>query len=97
VLTGTQVTDDGLELGAEFPELRKRLLDSTRISDEGIRRLGGLKKPTYLELRNTLVSDAAAPDLMKFTTLKTLNLSPSRMSGGKVAEVLKALRIYPYQ
>ena len=64
-LRGTLVTDDGLAVVEFFPDLELLDLHALPITNDGLDHLRGLHRLTYLDIRNTRVSEAARRRLQR--------------------------------
>ena len=82
-LEGTSITGAGLIAFAKMQELEELYLDETRIDDEGLARLRGLKKLRHLSLLDCLsVTEAGLAHLTSLDNLKCLVLSEDRQFWG---------------
>jgi mono/diheme cytochrome c family protein len=73
-LSGTAVTDEGLQALKAFTNLTRLRLDRTGISDAGLTHLAGLERLEYLNLHSTAVSDTGIARLESLPALRSLYL-----------------------
>jgi hypothetical protein len=71
-LGGTSVTDAGLAALGPMHRLRRLHLDESRVTDDGLARLSGLKEIEYLNLRGTSVTDRGLAALRALPRLRAL-------------------------
>ena len=90
-LTGTPVTDAGLEHLRGLTQLRFLSLDSTPVTDAGLEHLRGLTQLQGLYLSSTRVTDAGLAHLRGLTQLEVLYLISTRVTDAGVNELKKAL------
>lgn len=64
-LSGTAVSDAGIEYLLQLPQLRELSLDRTQITDAGLKKLTRLKQLKSLDLSDTQVSAEAVAELRK--------------------------------
>ena len=81
-LTGTQITDNGIDSLSQLTDLIKLSLSGTRVSDKGIKSLGQLKSLRMLNLFDTDLTDEGIKNLAHITSLTELLLG-----GPKVTEM----------
>jgi hypothetical protein len=74
-LSGTNVSDDGMEAVASLRKLRFLQLDGSCVGDMGVSRLRELSQLEVLGLFETGISDVAADDLASLTNLRRLRLT----------------------
>lgn len=80
ILTGTDVTSDGLRELQHLPELRQVSLNGTRICDRGLHDLATLKNLDSLFLDRTKITDAGLRSLADATNLQNLSLSETAVT-----------------
>ena len=73
-LSGTRVTDAGLETLARMPNLTRLSLGNTTVGDAGLKHLAGLTRLEYLNLYGTRVSDAGLSALRALVGLRVVYL-----------------------
>lgn len=73
-LSGTAVTDAGLEVLAGMPHLTRLSLRETAVTDAGLRHLAGLQYLSHLNLYGTSVTDAGLDHLAQLPGLRALYL-----------------------
>ena len=73
-LSGTRVSDAGMNVVAEMRNLTRLDLSKTAVTDAGTRRLSGLKRLEYLNLRGTRVSDSTLAAMKQIPSLRSLYL-----------------------
>jgi Leucine-rich repeat (LRR) protein len=74
-LSGSSVTDEGLEVLAKMPKLRWLALNLTSISDDGLAWLKDIKSLERLRLHSTRITDAGLKQFKSLSNLKVLDLS----------------------
>ena len=79
-LTGTQISDVGLEPLERLTQLRTLMLGNTQITDAGLQHLKQLSQLEYLGLHETHVTDAALVHLKGLTSLGWLNLHNTQVT-----------------
>lgn len=94
-MSGTKVTDSGLEQLKDFLNLRELKLRGTNISDEGLRHLAALKELRSLELENTQIMGPGLGHLKSLPKLESLDLSKTKLtdSGLEHARGLKQIKV----
>jgi hypothetical protein len=90
-LSGSEVTDDGLQCLTRLPELRKLNLADTAVTDAGLRPLAGLPRLEELDLSGTAVGDAGLDHLTALVGLRRLHLGSTRVSAAAVERLRAAL------
>jgi len=90
-LSGTQIDDRGLVYVKDWRSLRVLSLRNTQISDDGLRRLGGLTELDFLDLSWTQVTDAGLGSLHNLRSLKKLGLLSSQVTWDGAARLQEAL------
>lgn len=73
-LGNTQVTDDGIQVIADMPNLARLYLQNTSVGDECLAAMSDLKKLEYLNLYGTQVTDEGLEHLLGCDALETLYL-----------------------
>jgi hypothetical protein len=89
-LTGTEVTDAGLEHLKGLTTLQMLDLSGTEVTDAGLEHLKGLAKLRTLDLAVTKVTDAGLVHLKGLTELQSLDVGGTRVTGAGL-EHLKGL------
>ncbi len=79
-LSGTRVTDAGLQQVAAMPNLKRLHLERTAITDAGLGKLSGLASLEYLNLYGTGISDAGVAKLETLPKLKHLFLWATKVT-----------------
>jgi len=90
-LARTQVSDGGLALLAEMPNLRKLHLENTGIGDAGLVHLAGLKDLEYLNLYGTQVSNAGLAHLAGLEKLRAIYVWQTGVDDGGAAQIKGAI------
>ena len=90
-LAGTGVTDAGLAILGEMPNLTRLHLDRTRAGDATAARSAALSQLEYLNLYGTQVSDAGLARLAGLTRLRSLYVWQSRVTPGAVERLQASL------
>lgn len=65
--------------------------ESSKITDDGLQHLSGLRRLRVLWLFGTNVSDAGLPKLQELTALQELNLQHTQVTDAGVAKLQQAL------
>ncbi|MBI3864937.1 MAG: hypothetical protein HY290_23930, partial [Planctomycetia bacterium] len=82
ILEDLTITDDALDVLAEFPELKLLSLSGSRkLTDDGMRRLARLTKLESLYVGYAQITDAGLESLDALTNLKELRAQQLNMSG----------------
>jgi Leucine rich repeat len=89
-LTGSSVTNWGLEKLAGLMRLKRLTLEGTVITDAGLEHIKGLTELSELDLNKTLITDGGMEHLKGLTQLEWLNLDNTRVSSAGL-ECLKGL------
>ncbi len=94
VLTGTNVTDEGLAYLRQMPRLKDLGLTGTQITDAGCRDLAQMATLRDLSLSNTGITDIGLEHVSTLTNLHTLNLSKTAITdrGLKLLQKLDRLQ-----
>jgi len=71
--------------------LERLHLDGTQVTDEGLRRLGRLRRLTYLNLRGTAVTDAGIAALRGMPRLRSLYVWQTAVTPAAVEELGRQL------
>jgi len=79
-LSGTQITDVGLEHLKGLTNLKRLFLYRTQVTDAGLDRLKGLTSLEVLYLIDTLISDSGLEHLKGMTNLKQLMLGDTQVT-----------------
>jgi hypothetical protein len=79
-LTGTQVTDVGLEHLKGVPWLRTIKLNCTRITDAGLEHLEGLTQLRWLDLSRTRATDVGLEHLKDLSQLQSWHVGDTRVA-----------------
>ena len=87
VLTGAQISSDGIKHLAELKHLEELDLASTSVSDTGLESLKGLNRLRSLVLDRTTVTDAGLEHLCSLTGLTRLSLVNSSISDTGLAQL----------
>jgi hypothetical protein len=83
-LTGTKVTDAGLETLADFPRLKALFLGDTSITDAGLKRLEGLSSLELLSLSLSKVTENGVGQLqLELPHTKILHIQRPRQTQGE--------------
>jgi len=90
-LSGTQVSDAGLEQLRGLMNLRQLDLDDTQITGAGLKHLHGLTNLHWLMLEDTQISDAGLEHLKELKTLTLLLLSNTQFTEVGVKRLQKSL------
>jgi hypothetical protein len=87
-LARTAVTGVGLR---DYPKLAFLDLEATRLGDAGLRELGELKGLRVLNLSHCNITDAGLESLKGLTSLRTLTLWSTAVTGPRVVELTRVL------
>jgi hypothetical protein len=79
-LSVNKIGDTEANAIGKMSHLRELWLNSTSLSDNGVKSLSGLEKLEVLDLGDTNVSDASVAIVGKMQTLRKLNVSETRMT-----------------
>jgi Leucine-rich repeat (LRR) protein len=90
-ITGSRITDAGLDHVALLTSLWKLRLGRSAITDAGLARLKSLKLLESLSLTETALTDSSVETLAGFQSLKSLNLDRSGISPAGIERLKKAL------
>jgi hypothetical protein len=90
LLGGTNITDTSIQEIIRIKNIIGLALWSTRITDEGIKRLSVLDRLEYLNLSNTDLTDSCLEQLRRLKRLRTLLISATRVSGRGLRGRLKS-------
>ncbi len=90
-LSGTNVTDAGLEHLKGLTSLQELYLDGTEVTDAGLVHLKGLTSLRRLLLSDTKVTDAGLVHLKGLTSLQALNLRYTKVTDAGVKKLQQAL------
>ena len=90
-LSGTQVTDAGLEHLKGLTNLRRLYLSGTKVTDAGLEHLKGLTNLEHLSLSSTKVTDAGLEHLKGLTKLRALALKGTQVTNVGVKKLQQAL------
>jgi serine/threonine protein kinase len=86
------VGDETARLVSTLPELRMLYLNGTKVTDAGVRHLVARADVLVgLRLADTAVTDAALPDLKKFTRVTALDLKGTKVTEAGAKELAAAL------
>lgn len=88
-LASTDVTDDGLKVVGQMPNLTRLQLQKTSVTDAGLKHLTGLWSLRYLNLHSTNVTDAGLTHLKRIPRLKQAYLWDTNVTA-KAAQQLEA-------
>jgi hypothetical protein len=86
-LSGSKVTDAGMESLKNLPALTKFYLQRTRVTDAGLVEVGGLKALQLLDLKDARVTDAGLSHLKGLTALQKLHLSGTKVTDAGLAQL----------
>jgi internalin A len=87
-LPGKKVMDADLKQLANLPKLELlHLSGASKITDEGVKHLAGLKQLTNLSLASTQLTDAGLKQLTGLTELKKLSLSFTKITDAGVPDL----------
>jgi hypothetical protein len=90
-LTGTKIDNRALKrLGTGGDHVRYLTLRDTRVTDEGLRHLNGMRL-VHLDLRDTKVSDAGIAQLQGLTSLKLLRLQGTNITRTGVRSLRRSM------
>ena len=90
-MSGTGVTDAGLQHLKGAPHFERLWLNDTRVTDAGLEQIQELTDLRELDLNHTQVSDAGLEHLREMTRLRRLDLSCTHVTPAGVDELQKAL------
>lgn len=90
-LTGTKVTDAGIEVIAGLTKLRKLQLSATKITSAAIVHLVRLPALTDIYLINTAIDDTAIEGLARMTGLRKLSVSGTKLTADGLERLRQAL------
>jgi delta 1-pyrroline-5-carboxylate dehydrogenase len=90
-LTGTQITDAGMEHLAKLQSLKYLRVEDTRISDPGLEKIGKIASLETLDLTLTKITDAGLERLIDLRNLKALNLQQTKVTAAGMEKIQKAL------
>lgn len=90
-LTGTKVTDAGIEAIAGLTKLRKLQLSGTKITSAAIAHLTRLTALTDVYLINTAIDDTAIEGLARLTGLRKLSVSGTKLTADGLERLRQAL------
>jgi internalin A len=91
VWTGTHITDEMIPVISEFPDLQNLWLDSSQVSDAGLKPVLQLPHLARLSLSNTLVTDSSIQTLSAIANLSRVWVDKTKISAAGVAQ-LRATR-----
>jgi Leucine Rich Repeat (LRR) protein len=80
ILTGTEVTDEGLVHVRQMPRLKTLGLAGTQVSDLGCKELAQIETLAELSLADTAITDEGVKHLSRLTNLQSLNLQSTAIS-----------------
>ncbi|GEO02866.1 hypothetical protein AAE02nite_05300 [Adhaeribacter aerolatus] len=89
-MSGSTISDAGLQPLAGFKNLTRLSLDNTAVTDAGLKHLAPLTNLHYLNLYGTQVSDAGLKSLTACKSLKSLYLWQTQVTPQGVAALQKA-------
>jgi len=87
VLTGNEITDDGLRHLAGLMNLRTLVLERTNITDHGLAQLARLPNLRHLDLSGTSVTDDGLEHLAEIEQLESLALRDTEVGDEGVARL----------
>lgn len=90
-LGNTNASDDVLKEVAKFPHLQRLYLESTQVTNEGIKTLTELKFLEYLNLSGSRIEKGVAPVLKKFPALKRVYLFDAPVASDDLQDLQKEL------
>jgi hypothetical protein len=90
---GRRVTDSTLDLLAALPEIREPGLRDTRVTDAGIRRIGGLTKLERLFLDGVAITDQGLSSPISCKELEAVSLCDTRIEGRNLAALKPLCRL----
>lgn len=85
------ITDDDLDHFASLDTLEQLILDTSSITDDGMRKLAALKDLIHLRIRNGNITDAGLSHILGLNKLKFLNLPHAELSD----DAIKTLKRLP--
>ncbi len=85
-ISKSSVSDDGLALIRDMPELEVLLAGGTRITDGGLAHLKQMKKLKVLDLMGTGVTDKGLAEIASLKSLKILSIGNSQRHLAKVSK-----------
>jgi Leucine-rich repeat (LRR) protein len=80
--SGTDITDEQLEMVAQISSLGDLQLQDTAITDKGVQTISRLSNLTSLYLSGSKVTSACLADVAKLKKLSTLGINNTAISGG---------------
>lgn len=83
-LSGTAITDAGLDSVGKLTSLEQLYLDQTEVTDAGIAKLAGLEQLDLLILEGTRVTGGCLDTLKKLPALRTISLSRCKVNDKQV-------------
>ena len=86
-LSGTQVTDAGMQELAPLKGLKKLVLGSAKVTDAGLKKLAALKGLQTLDLTGTKVTDEGLKELAPLKGLEELVLNNTQVTGAGLREL----------
>jgi Leucine-rich repeat (LRR) protein len=90
-LSGSEITDKGLEQLKDLPQLQNLCLVGTTVTDPGLEHLRGLTQLQVLALDGTKVTDNVLEHLKELTQLKELGLYDTKVTDEGVKKLQQAL------
>lgn len=94
-LSSSNLNDEGLEIVCDIPQLNALDLQSTQITNQGLRHLHKLKKLTWLRLKeNAQLTNECIPFLLQIESLQDLQIHETSVNQKGLNElaVMKSLR-----
>src|SRR5262249_9180016 len=89
-LSGSKITDKGLETLAQMPQLASLGIRVTQITDAGLAHLAKLPNLHTLDVHSTQITDTGLQHLKGMTNLTTIYLGPA-ISAEAIAKLKMAL------
>jgi serine/threonine protein kinase len=83
-LRGTAMTNEDLDLVAQFSGLEVLWLGMTKVDDDGLQKLVGLQSLRVLDLRETAVTGAGLEQVAQLPRLEALDLTGTRVPSERV-------------
>ncbi len=92
-ISGTRISDDGLQRLTRVPLLRSLIANNCAITDEGLANLGRLTTLQTLCLDGSRITDAGLVHLASLTELENLGLSQTEISDRGLAQLTRLPRL----